>query len=295
MSIKTLNVAKELAKVGYLCGRRESIAVAGMLSQRGGMRGAVIFGPPGCGKTALAESVARMLDGVFLYRLLHRWSDSDELFYGVDASAAVAGRSEDVSCPGVLLTAARLSRKATRSKPVVVLLDEIDKASDHTEALLLDWLQTGRVPVSPWAQEETVMDNVLCFITSNNMRPLSDPLLRRVRRIQMEPLPPATTAKIVRGMLRLRTGLADVVAKAANLVEKKAGTNGAELFVSPQEQARMIEEIINTAESAKDVEATIMGWVPKIPDHTAFVAAGFDESVCAQIYALSQDEINVAT
>lgn len=149
-----------------------------------GLRVALLEGPPGCGKTSLTAEMARRLGGAYIYALLHSWTDADELFVGVDVAAAVAGDAAHVRQPGILAQAA----EASQSGLVVVCLDEIDKAPDRVDGLLLDFLQYGRVPVAPGRQIQATLDNLVVCLTTNGQRELSEALLRRCRRVAMPPL-----------------------------------------------------------------------------------------------------------
>lgn len=168
-------------------------------------------GPPGCGKTAFSSWLAQELKAVYFYHLLHSWSDDQELFAGIDVAAAVTGDGERVRQAGVLALAAEASVKA----PVVVCLDEIDKAPERTEYLLLDFLQTGRVPIRPGVHIQARRENLVCVLTSNDARPLSDPLLRRCRRFMMNPLPPTTVAQIISERLGVSLDLTKQIVRLA--------------------------------------------------------------------------------
>ena len=182
-------IIKALHSVGYIPRRPEVIALADALgvdiSAAGGSKTIILEGQPGVGKSALAWAVAEIVKARFVPYQFHAWSDSDELFVGVDVCAAVAGESELVRQEGVLSKVARLSQEST----VVLLLDEIDKAPERTENLLLDWLQTGRVPIQPGVHLYTNLERVITFITSNGFRDLSIATTRRAARVMMQPLP----------------------------------------------------------------------------------------------------------
>lgn len=138
----------------------------------------LLLGPPGSGKTYAGEQFARERGADLIYYLCHAWTSAEELFAGVDVVAAVAGEADKVRQPGVLALAA----EATRKGEVVLIIDELDKAPERVEALLLDFLQSGRVPVRPGVHIQADLSRLWVFITSNQMRDHSGPLMRRCKR-----------------------------------------------------------------------------------------------------------------
>ena len=253
-------VSGALAGVGYEAPRPVALAVAGamrrMAQPRAGLAGLLLEGPPGAGKTALAEAIASAYDMSLVVYQAHAWTDSDELFVGVDVVAAVAGDPEGVRQPGALLRAVELAEQG----PVVLLIDEIDKASERAEALLLDWLQSGRVPVAPGRQVQTRLDRVLVIATSNAVRPLSDALLRRLRRTEVRPLPVDRQVALLAEGSGYPLGLARLAWAAAREV---AAADGCEAL-SLQEGAELLAEL-QLAEDVADVRSSLSGWAARGP------------------------------
>ena len=271
MSISVKGVLKKMSDEGYYLREPETLALGGLLTQTGGVRAMLIEGLPGAGKSALGEFLAKALGGPMVFHLFHAWSDSDELFTGVDVVSAVAGDAENARLPGVLARVATASKTASPEQPVVVVLDEIDKTPERVENLLLDVLQTGRVPLQPGVHDEIVLDNVIFMITSNGMRPLSDALSRRLRRLYMNPLPAKKVIELVTNGLKSKPGfdkpeLKGVVKIAHTIAHQVAENEGT--YLSPQELSRLVEELVNLRmegqiENTRQVQYVVAGWAAK--------------------------------
>lgn len=234
--------------------------MAALLAQPGhSARALLVTGAPGTGKTALAEAIAREHGGHFIYALLHSWSGADDLFAGVNVQAAVAGDAERVHQPGVLALAAEASHS---HELVVVCLDELDKAPESVEALLLDWLQSGRVPVRPGEHLQTRLDRVLVVITSNGARPHTDALLRRCRRLRMQPMPAEIRVELAAARSGAPAGVVRLIDRACQLVAQAEGDEA----LSLQEIAHACAEAWVVASSADAVAETLRAWAARTDD-----------------------------
>lgn len=233
-----------------------NLALRALEAQQGeGARALLVTGAPGVGKTALAEHLAATRRAHYVYALLHAWSGSDDLFSSVDVRAAVAGDADHVHQPGVLALAAEASH---RHDAVVVCLDEIDKAPEATEALLLDWLQSGRVPVRPGVHLYTRLDRVLVVLTSNATRPHSDALIRRCRRLRMPALAPETAIEIAAERSDAPAGLVRLLYRAASVIAQADG-----IVVTVQELAHCARECAVVAASVHDVAEALRSWIAR--------------------------------
>ena len=243
--------------------RREDIIILRALThQNGGMRALCIFGPPGVGKTALAHAVAEAWGAEEIYFLAHHWVSEEDLFVRLDP-ARVAGLAggvyfeiEESYRPGVLLRAALSSKE----KPTVLILDEWDKAPERADALLLEFLQEGKVFGSFGECWEASPERLIVFITSNELRDLSEPLLRRVLRYRMGFLPPEIEADLIRKQSGVSAAVARLIVAFMTAIRNKGASSP-----SLQEGVRLAQSL-EVAESAEDLKVLLEGWLCKTPE-----------------------------
>lgn len=183
-----------LQRDGYLAD--EALATITWLALRL-RRPLLLEGEPGTGKTALAEAVSRSL-GVPLLRLqcyegidatqaLYDWDFPRQILHlraleavrpmAADAPAAPLGEVEDQLFTERFLLA-RPVLQALREAPVVLLVDEIDRADDEFEAFLLEVLSTWQVTIPELGTIRAAIPPVV-VLTSNRTRDLHDALKRR--------------------------------------------------------------------------------------------------------------------
>ena len=251
--LNVMALEEKIRSLGYIPRRAEILALVAALLREGGPKVFLLEGPPGTGKTAFAEVVAKALEAHFVYTLLHSWSDDQELFCGVNVVAAVKGEANEVEQPGVLALTAQKSRQGL----TVLCLDEVDKVQERTENLLLDFLQTGRVPVGPGRHLQADLDNLLVFLTSNRTRPLGAALLRRCRRVQMVPLSRDLQEELIVSKTGAPKGLVRVTLKVAHAMAQREGREP----LSLQELTLLVRELLDVAQSAEDCRLILGGWV----------------------------------
>ena len=177
--------ADALAAQGYLAS--DEIATTVYLAQQLG-RPVLVEGPAGVGKTALASAVAaatrarlirlQCYEGVDEARALYEWDHAKQLLRitaerGTDWEHLRGGIfGEEFLLERPLLAAIRAT------DPVVLLIDELDKADEEMEGLLLEVLSDFQVSV-PELGTIRARRRPLVFVTSNAMRDLSEALRRR--------------------------------------------------------------------------------------------------------------------
>jgi len=236
---------ENLRRAGYIPRPAEVAALAS------GAGKFLVEGLPGTGKTFLAEVYARITSATYIYHMCHSWSSDQEFFLGIHVPSVVRGDADNVESPGVLALVAR----AAENGPVVVCIDELDKAPEAVENLLLGWLQDGEVPVCPGRSIRTNMKNVTVFITSNGMRTVSDALQRRCRRLFIEPHPQDVLGEILAG-----SAAAGVIKMAIKVMAEVAEKDGA--TPSLQEMKNFLHEV-EGASCVADVRQALAGWAAR--------------------------------
>ena len=165
-------------------------------------------GPAGAGKTELAKVLAEILrtdlirlqcyEGLDEARALFEWNYQKQLLR-IQADRgeghAWSELAHDVFSREFLLERPLL-RAITAPKPVVLLIDEIDKADPEFEAFLLEVLSDFQVSV-PELGTIRAKHRPVVVLTSNRTRELSEALLRRCLHLFVEFPGPEKEAEII--------------------------------------------------------------------------------------------------
>jgi MoxR-like ATPase len=157
----------------------------------------LIEGEPGAGKTELAKVLAegfetdlvrlQCYEGLTAENALYEWNYTKQLLAVQAEERGVAETDESVFTEEYLLERPLVRALADADgRPPVLLIDEIDRADEEFEALLLEVLSDFQVSI-PELGTIAAEEPPIVIITSNRTRGLSDALKRRCLYLHVEP------------------------------------------------------------------------------------------------------------
>ncbi len=163
----------DLAKVVLLfeaAGKRDKKSIPTLLLQ----------GKSGAGKTFLAETFSKMIGADEKFVQCFPRMGTENFQYDVNIEGVMKQDTDNSIKAGILLQALQQSQKS----PVVLVIDELDKARPEVDSFLLDFLENGRLTTGTDTYERGNFP-IYTFITSNDKREIDEALINRSKRVEV--------------------------------------------------------------------------------------------------------------
>jgi MoxR-like ATPase len=191
----------------------------------------LIEGEPGSGKTELGKVLAagfetelirlQCYEGLTAENTLYEWNYTKQLLAVQAGERGVAAEASVFDEEYLLERPLLRALTAGGDRPPVLLIDEIDRADEEFEALLLEVLSDFQVSIPELGTIAAERPPVV-VITSNRTRGLSDALKRRCLYLHIEPPSFEKERRIVRQKVpKLEASVADAVCGAVGRLREE--------------------------------------------------------------------------
>ena len=223
--------------------------------KEGGMIPATILtGVPGAGKTFMAEAFAEAMGAETVFYQCTEATNASTLIGDINPAEVVRGNAAGAVAPGAIV------KICMAEKPCVLILDEWDKGDASLDAFLLDFLQSRRVRDMNGDMQYAPSCQIWVFLTSNEERPISDALRRRVRQWEVPRMSAETVADILgiglqHPLMRVWEGVPNLALSQLQSYINDVGTDD---IIDTEVLGQYIELPENFSVVAKDKTTTVV-------------------------------------
>lgn len=260
--------------VGYHLRQKEGLPTYAALrrwKQHGEACCILALGAPGTGKTYLFESLARVMGAKYVEYNCNSWTTDEPLIQSVNvqafADSMATSTKQNLGKLGFLSYIAQESQRGM----VVACLDELDKAPEEAESLLLRFLENGRINMGEGVVIQANLANLIIGATSNRYRVHQEATLRRFSpRITMDFLPRQVEESLIQKALR-STGIkpvahSDLAEKLVDTIQelRKIGVSSPSI-----KEAMTCAQDLEWAQGLKDVNIILEALLTKEPEEAA--------------------------
>lgn len=184
MSEKIKETQSRLKELGYFAS--ENLAKIVLLFDAAGKKDKksiptlLLQGKSGAGKTFLAETFSKMVSADEKFVQCFPRMGTENFQYDVNIEGVMKQDADSSIKAGILLQALQQSQES----PVVLVIDELDKARPEVDSFLLDFLENGRLTTGTDTYEKGKFP-IYTFITSNDKREIDEALINRSKRVEV--------------------------------------------------------------------------------------------------------------
>ena len=227
----------KLGEVGYHCAPFYAVQLSLILNTHmSSVKGMLLEGPSGCGKSFLAKSLSKITGAELMCLSCYKGMNLQHLVEipsTLGMVNAMAGKAEakveDLMNLGIISRAFLTSQ----TKPVILLIDEIDKVDVAIDTFFLGPIQDARVWLESRAPIDANLNNLFIIFTKNFERPVSEALLRRLHPLRMKFMDSALERKVLSPHCSPK--LVENLVRVADIMRESDGTYPFERPPAPEE------------------------------------------------------------
>lgn len=226
-------LVNKLEQVGYQCYHYLAVQLSLLFNTPSTkIRSLLLEGPSGCGKSYMAKSLATIAGAELMCLSCYKGMPTQNLIESPSTLAMVNAMTGKVGAedPSAMMNLGIISRAylASQKKPVLLLIDELDKPDGSIDTFFLGPIQDARIWLESRAPIDANVDNLLLVFTKNWNRTLDDALLRRVHPIRMTYLDSTLERKILSPHCH-----PVLVANLVTIADRMRNTGGSYAFERP--------------------------------------------------------------